>query len=131
MLIIEVLSESTDEADIDLVRGKGYSYARAGVREYLALDPIGAFLPERGRDWRLMEGVYLLWEPDTVARWQSERIAVAIGLEGMLATVYTREGERQLREGEVGQERAHDRAELGRLRAELVRLRGRVGERQP
>ena len=45
-----------------------------------------------------------------------EASAVAIGLEGMLATVYTREGERQLREGEVAQERAHDRAELKRLR---------------
>ena len=61
------LREWTDEADIDLVRGKGYSYARAGVRENLALDPTGAFLPERGRDWRCMEGVYRLWEPDTVA----------------------------------------------------------------
>src|SRR5579875_1068161 len=35
VLIIEVLSESTYEADIDLDRGKGYSYAHAGVREYL------------------------------------------------------------------------------------------------
>jgi Putative restriction endonuclease len=130
VLIIEVLSESTYEADIDLVRGKGYSYARAGVREYLALDPTEAFLPERGRGWRLVDGVYRLWEPDAAARWQSEQIAVAIGLEGMLATVYTREGERQLREGEVAQERAHDRAELERLRAELKRLRDRLDERQ-
>jgi len=40
-LIIEVLSESTFEVDIDHARGKGYSYARAGVSEYLALDPTG------------------------------------------------------------------------------------------
>jgi hypothetical protein len=77
-----------------------------------------------------VDGVYRLWEPDAAARWQSEQIAVAIGLEGMLATVYTREGERQLREGEVAQERAHDRAELERLRAELKRLRDRIDERQ-
>src|SRR2546430_10328037 len=41
VLIIEVLSESTYEADVDLVRGKGYSYARAGVPEYMALDHTG------------------------------------------------------------------------------------------
>jgi hypothetical protein len=48
-----------------------------------------------------VDGVYRLWEPDAAVRWQSEQSAVAIGLEVMLATVYTREGERQLREGEV------------------------------
>jgi len=110
------------------VRGKGYSYARA--REYLTLDPTGAFLPERGRGWRLVDSVYRLWEPDAAARWQSEQIAVAIGLEGMLATVDTREGERQLREGEVAQERAQDRAELERLRAELKELRDRMDEQR-
>jgi hypothetical protein len=46
VLVVEVLSESTYEADLDLVRGKGYSYARAGVPEYLVLDPTGAFLSE-------------------------------------------------------------------------------------
>src|SRR5207248_6154754 len=112
-----------------LHESRTFLYARAGVREYLALDPTGVLLPERGRGWRVVDGVYRLWEPDAAARGQNEQIAVAIGLEGMLATIYTREGERQLREGEVGQERAHDRAELERLRAELERLRGRVGER--
>jgi hypothetical protein len=62
-LIVEVLSESTYDVDLDLVRGKGCSYARAGVHEYLALDPTGAFIPERGRAWRLTEGVFRPWEP--------------------------------------------------------------------
>src|SRR5207237_452486 len=31
VLIIEVLSESTYDVDLDLKRGKGYSYGRAGV----------------------------------------------------------------------------------------------------
>ena len=56
--------------------------------------------------WRLEAGIYRPWEPDATGRWQSEEIAVAIGLEGTLATVYTRHGERQLREGEVSGELA-------------------------
>jgi Uma2 family endonuclease len=71
MLIIEVLSESTYDVDLDLVLGKGYSYAHAGVYEYLALDPTGAFVPEGGRAWRLQEGAYRPWEPDENGRWQS------------------------------------------------------------
>ncbi len=128
MLIIEVLSESTYEADLDLVRGKGYSYERAGVREYLALDPSGAFVPERGRAWRLVNGVYHPWEPDAHGRWQSAHIDVAIGLEGVRATVYRREGERQLREGEGAEERARTRAELTRKEAEIAELRHLLDE---
>ncbi len=128
MLIVEVLSETTYEADLDLVRGKGYSYERAGVREYLALDPTGAFVPERGRAWRLVDGVYHPWEPDAYGRWQSTQIDVAIGLEGVRATVYRREGERQLREGEGAEERARARAELVRKEVEIAELRHLLDE---
>ncbi len=137
VLIVEVLSEATCASDLDLVRGKGYSYARAGVPEYLALDPTGTILPEGVRAWRLVEGVYHPWLPGTDGRWYSEQIAVAIGLEGVWATVYTRDGRRLLREGEVEQERArlaeelaHTAAELARRDAELERLRQRLAERQ-
>lgn len=116
-LVVEVLSEATYEADLDLVLGKGYSYARAGVREYLALDPTGRFLPEGARAWRLHDGVYRPWAPDADGRWQSATIAVAIGLEGAWATVYTRDGRRLLREGEV-------ELELARLRQLLAERRG-------
>ncbi len=128
VLIVEVLSEATYRADVYLERGKGYSYARAGVREYLTLDPTGAYLPERGRGWRLVDGVYRRWEPDADRRWQSVEIAVAIGLEGALATVYTHTGERQLREGEIAEERARTREELARKDAELEELRRRLDE---
>jgi len=123
VLIIEVLSESTYDVDLDLKRGKGYSYGRAGVREYLAIDPTHAFLASGIRAWRLVEGIYRPWEPDADGRWQSEEIAVAIGLERTLATVYTREGERQLREGEVAEE-------LARLRGEVERMRRLLDERE-
>jgi len=118
-LIIEALSESTYDVDLDLLQGKGYSYAHAGVNEYLALDPTGAYAPEGGCAWRLENGVYQPWDRDAEGRWHSAHIDVAIGLEGARATVYTREGVRQPHEGEVG--------------AELVETltRGRVeGQRQ-
>jgi len=122
-LIIEVLSESTYDVDLDLLQGKGYSYAHAGVREYLALDPTGAFVPEGGRAWRLEQGVYQPWERDAEGRWRSAQIEVTIGLEGTRATVYTHEGERQPREGEVGAELARRDAELAELRRLLHEAR--------
>lgn len=129
-LIIEVLSESTYAADIDLKRGKGYSYARAGVQEYLTIDPTGLLLTECIRAWRLVEGEYRPWQPDENGRWQSEQIEVSIGLEGVLATVYTREGQRQLHEGEIAEELERTRAELARKDAELEEMRRRLDELQ-
>jgi hypothetical protein len=52
VLIIEVASESTYKADLNLQRGKAWSYAHAGVREYLVLDPTLQFIPEGGRGLR-------------------------------------------------------------------------------
>lgn len=109
ILIIEVLSKSTYKADLDLDRGKPFSYAQAGVREYMAIDPTAAYLPEGIRAWRLEDGRYQPWEASADGRFQSESIAVSIGLEGMIATVYTHDGRRMLHEGEI-------EAELTRLR---------------
>jgi len=121
ILIVEVLSESTYDADLDLVYGKAYSYARAGVQEYLTLDPMGLFLPEGIRAWRLTEGAYNPWEPEADGRWHSQQIEVAISLEGVRAAVYTREGHRILREGEVEVERARLQGEVEAERARLQR----------
>ena len=41
VLVIEVASASTVAVDRDLVRGKGWSYAHAGVQEYLVLAATG------------------------------------------------------------------------------------------
>jgi hypothetical protein len=57
-------------------------------------------------------------------RWQSAQIEVAIGLEGMLATVYTRDGRRMLREGEIAEALARKDAELERLRRLLDERQG-------
>lgn len=115
VLIVEVLSPSTYDTDLDIDKGKGYSFARAGVREYLTLDPARQFVPEGGRAWRLESGIYQPWHPDSDGRWQSREIPVAIALEGSLATVYTRSGQRLHRMGEVEQTIAELRARLRAL----------------
>jgi Uma2 family endonuclease len=121
ILIVEILNPSTYESDLDLESGKGFSYARAGVREYLALDPTGVAVSEGGRAWRLEEGRYVPWEPDAQGRWQSEEIDLAIGLEAAMATVYASDGRRILHEGEVEAElRGRDEA-AGRVAAEMER----------
>lgn len=122
-LIVEVLSESTYENDLDLADGKGFSYARAGVREYLVLDPAGEFLSRRGQGWRLHDDVYHPWLPDDQGRWRSQEIEAAIGLEGIHVTVYTADGRRQLREGEVARELARRDTELADKDTELATLR--------
>ena len=74
---------------------------QAGVREYLVLDPSGRFVPELGRGWRRVEGVYQPWAMNERGQWVSEVIGVAIGVEDGLAAVYGGDGRRRLREGEV------------------------------
>src|SRR5579875_1783846 len=102
VLVIEVASEATHEADRDVVRGKGWTYAHAGVQEYLVLDPPGEWLAAGGEGWRLVEGVYRPWAPGADGHWHSETLPVAFGVEDGLAAVYDRDGRRLLREGEVG-----------------------------
>jgi len=51
-----------------------------------------------------VEGVYQPWEQGASGRWRGKRIAVEIGLEGALATVYAHDGRRMLHEGEVTEE---------------------------
>ena len=143
LLVVEVLSRRTYRRDLDRRRGKGYSYARAGVPEYLLLDPTGEYLPEQGQGWRLETGGYAPWEREADGRWRSRRLGVAIAFEGVRVVVYDPDGRRQLREGEVArelarrerehaQELADKDAELARQEqahvAELEALRRRLRE---
>ncbi len=122
LLIIEVLSEATYEADGDIDRGKGWSYADAGVREYLIFDQTGRFGTNKIRAWRLAGGRYQPRLPTADGRWHSATISVAFALEDEEIIVYTRDGRRMLREGEVESERR-------RLQAEIERLRQLLAER--
>ena len=48
-LVIEMLSQDTREVDLDVAAGKGWTYAAAGVAEYLILDPIGRYVRVQGQ----------------------------------------------------------------------------------
>lgn len=128
VLIIEVASESTYASDLDLQRGKGFSYARAGVREYLVLDPTGQMLQDQGRGWQLHDGVYQPWPRDAQGRWQSRDLPLALAVDSWLASVYLRNDRRQLREGEITAALAARDAEIARKDAELVRKDAELAE---
>ena len=53
VLVVEAASPHTVAVDLDLARGKAWSYRHAGMAEYLALDPTGLLVPGFGRGWRL------------------------------------------------------------------------------
>ena len=100
-LVIEMLSESTWESDVDLERGKAWSYGDAGVAEYLILDPGGAYLRgAQGRGWRLSGGAYAPWEPDARGRWASG-LGFSIGYDGPWAMVWGPDERLVPREGQV------------------------------
>lgn len=126
LLVIEVLSDTSYESDLDQKLGKGYSYARAGVREYLTLDWSAEYLPEQGRGWRLVGDAYQVWLPEVTGRWQSRELPLAIGMEGPMVAVYTLDGRRLPREGEIERERSMLQhlwdEERNRRQAELERL---------
>lgn len=140
LLIIEVLSKTTHEQDLDLENGKGYSYRAAGVGEYLTLDPLRAYLPEGGRGWQLdAAGGYQPWPRQHDGRWMSRGLPLAFALEGVQVAVFTAAGYRLLREGEVErerstwrrrwtEERARREAEVAAKDEELTRLRRRLEE---
>jgi Putative restriction endonuclease len=103
VLIIEVVTKETFERDLDVLRGKGWIYAHAGVLEYLVLDPMVRLIPGGARGWRLTSRGYdEHWLPEAHGRWHSRSIGVSIGFHEGMATVYTNEGRRMLRDGEYG-----------------------------
>ena len=124
-LIIEVLSESTYESDLNFANGKGWTYAHGGVREYLVMDPTGVYLPERIRAWRLVDRRYQPWLQDAMGRRQSEEIAVAFGIDDGLPAIYSLDGRRKLREGEIEAELARKDDELASVRRQIEELRGK------
>jgi hypothetical protein len=65
------------------------------------LDPLGEFLGEPGRGWRLESGGYVPWQPDARGRWQSAEFPMAFAIEEQMVTVYGPGEQRQLREGEI------------------------------
>lgn len=122
IVVVEVASESTYDADQDLESGKGWTYARGGVREYMVLDPTGVWVPELIQAWRLIEGVYQPWRAGADGRWHSQELPIAITVEDGSAAVYSSAGQRQMREGEITATLARKDQEIAALRRRLEQL---------
>ena len=121
VLAIEVASESTFQADLNLQNGKGWSYEQAGVREYVVLDPGGELIPTRLLAWRLEQGTYVPCAPQGGELWWSTEIPIGLAIEGALVGVYDREHRRQLREGEMLAALTKRDEELARRDEEAIR----------
>lgn len=93
--VLEVASESTWREDVGRKR---VLYELAGVREYVAFDPTGAFLKERVRAWRAGEDGWQPWP--TVARadgqrvWASGVLGLELRVEGALLVLTIRRQDR-------------------------------------
>jgi hypothetical protein len=125
VLIAEVAGESTSEADLNLRSGKGWTYAHAGVREYVALDPSGLYMEGPLCAWNLVDGRYEEAELDPAGIWWSRELPLGIGFPDGQAAIYDRAGRRQLREGEISAYVAQQQREIAELRRRLEELEGR------
>jgi hypothetical protein len=125
VLIVEVASESTAEVDLNLESGKGWTYANAGVQEYVMLDPSGLYMPEPLCAWHLVDGQYQETDLDAEGIWQSRELPLGIGFPDGQMAVYDRAGRRQLREGEISTYIAQQQAEIAELRRRLEELERR------
>jgi Uma2 family endonuclease len=130
-LVIEVTSPATARShDLDTIshRAKPQAYEECGIPEYLVFDPLGEFIPDQIRAWRIgQEGGYDSWLPDpTTGRWHSA-LGISFAPQGIRLRVYDSEGALipTMDELDTLAELAAAQArELTALRAELRRLRG-------
>jgi Uma2 family endonuclease len=115
---VEVTSKKTRRQDLG---PKKELYAQLGVAEYLLFDPLGEWLEPALQGFRLVEGIYLPWEPDENGSLVSEQLGIGFRLEGgQLVLFNTATGERLKRDTE----RAEDaEARVAWLEQQLARLR--------
>ncbi|HVA90325.1 MAG TPA: Uma2 family endonuclease [Chloroflexota bacterium] len=92
LLAIEVLSDSTFRKDLDDQRGKAWSYADAGVSEYLIVDYGLRYMEEPVRALRLAHGHWTPWPVSAAGRWESAALGVSFAFDGLYLRVYDAEG---------------------------------------
>ncbi len=144
-VVFEITSRGTRLEDLGTKRAL---YAMLGVQEYFLYDPLGEYLQPPLRGYRLQDGEYQRMQSEAEAGLTSRVLGLALRLqEGHLRVVNPSTGEELLRPAEVhtarreaearaAQEAATRReaearaaqveAELGRLRADLARLREEI-----
>ncbi len=87
LLVIEVLSETTYRWDIDEERGKAWSYADAGVLEYIIVDYERRYMGEYVRALRLVDGRWTRWLADAREQWRSATLGVSFEFDGLYLRV--------------------------------------------
>ena len=87
LLVIEVLSETTYRWDIDEERGKAWSYADAGVPEYIVVDYERRYMDEHVRALRLSGGRWTPWPATQQGRWESATLGVSFEFDGLYLRV--------------------------------------------
>ncbi|MGH2387689.1 MAG: Uma2 family endonuclease, partial [Chloroflexota bacterium] len=94
-LAVEVLSDTTSRWDLDDRRGKAWSYAEAGVAEYIAVDYARRYMSEPVRALRLGDGGWAPWPISPAGRWESVQLGVSFAFNGLYLRVYDVEGRLQ------------------------------------
>ena len=128
-VVFEITSRGTRLEDLGTMRAL---YAMLGVREYFVYDPLGEYLQPPLQGYRLHEGEYQRLPPGSAGELVSQVLALELRLEeGRLRVINPATGDRLLTPAEAQAARRAEAAarrvaetELGRLRAELARLRG-------
>ncbi len=87
LLAIEVLSETTHDWDIDEQRGKAWSYADAGVAEYIIVDYDRHYIDQHVRALRLIDGRWTQWPTTLDGRWESPTLGVSFEFDGLYLRV--------------------------------------------
>ncbi len=87
LLVIEVLSETTYQQDLNEVEGKAWSYANAGVAEYLIVDYDQRYIDEPVRALRLEGGRWVRWPANEQGRWESVQLGVSFEFDGLYLRV--------------------------------------------
>jgi Putative restriction endonuclease len=113
LLALEVLSETTHRQDLDEQRGKAWSYADAGVGEYIVVDYARQYMDEPVRARRLERGLWAPWPLNSQARWESAVLDVSFAFDGLYLRVYDAAG--------VMMPLPHEGGELQRQRADQER----------
>jgi hypothetical protein len=87
LLVIEVLSASTQEGDLDEERGKAWSYADAGVAAYIVVDYGRQYMREHVRALRLHGRRWQPWRANEQGRWESAALGVSFEFDGLYLRV--------------------------------------------
>jgi Uma2 family endonuclease len=91
-LVIEVLSQSTWEYDVNAQDGKAWGYLQLGVPFYLVFDPHADLQGIPCRGWRQDGGRIEPWLPELDGRYHVPTLGIAFQPEGSLLRVHDPDG---------------------------------------